>query len=218
MIKPINLIPMEFIQSRRYRLRVRRWSILGGAYGLVLLAITIVLQATWSFDDQAVAEQLNRATQGMQAAEKTMADLRIQLAEAVKQLEAGRAVSVQPDWSVLLALLSDARQSSVALQSISVQPLEIKDHSASAAAPSKQTGSPQAKTAAAAIQRPNYLLTISGLSQGQNEVSKFALRLERTGLFTQVALKESVRQTIGSTRVAGFKINCELSEEPPRSR
>jgi hypothetical protein len=216
MMPRINLIPSAHLLARRRRRRMRVWSVICGAYGFTLLAVTLVMKAAWTFDDQAMSDQINRTSATIQAAERSTAELRSQLAESMKQLEASRAVSVQPDWSVLLAMLSQVRGESIVLNRVSVQPL---DPPPQAAAPVKAAAGKPAAAASmsAAPRRLDYRLDILGQGLTQNDVSQFALRLEETQLLSRVGLKESIRQAIGSTQGVSFRIECDLADQPHRN-
>ena len=119
------------------------------------------------------------------------------------RLASGRAVGEQPDWSLLLAMLSSALGDETVLRSVRLQaPPE--------AAPGGTTGAGSARTL-----RP-ITLDLSGLGRTQQIVSEFVLRLEHTPLFKTVRLVDTRRELFLNDHAVVFRIECVLDADGER--
>ena len=210
----INLIPRYRIEARQRRRRVRAWCVGAGVYTLALLAGCLALVTVWGNPDRVVTDELARVDRLVVEARKQMASVGPELAEAKVQLEASRAVSAQPDWSLLLGLLGELRGETVSLKAVTLTP------AVSAPSPVKETapagrlglaadGDDPAADAPKPAHAPNraepeparkplcFRLTIEGVADSQFEASRFVLRLEQVKLFDEVKLVETSRVASG---------------------
>ncbi len=118
-------------------------------------------------------------------------------------MASGRAVGEQPDWSLLLAMLSSALGDETVLRSIRLQaPPE--------AAPGAAGGSGTPGGAAAARTLQPITLEVTGLGRTQQVVSEFVLRLEHTPLFEMVRLVDTRREPFLNDHAVVFRIECVL--------
>src|SRR5205823_4400966 len=133
-------------------------------------------------------------------ASKSLAVLRGQLNEARSVLRAGRAVLDLPDWSLLLALVGSLRGTDVVLDRCELD---------------RPAGRASLVTAAAAVAPPTdssgpSLLRLQGHGRSQAAVSQFALRLERTDLFDNVAWLKTAREPFLGGDAVAFRLECQL--------
>lgn len=195
----VNLIPLQRIRARQRRRRVRWWALGCGAYGAVLLAVGAgsILLRDAAADGAAV--RIAELDARIQASEASLAAVRLELAQRRAVLRVNEAVSDQPDWSILLALLAEKVGEGVALESCELTPQ---------AAPAAADGKPSA--AAPAL----YKLSVRGFGRDQGAVSAFVLGLEESRLFDHVKLLETKRTPLLAGEAVSFTVECELVESP----
>jgi hypothetical protein len=231
----INLIPSYRIEARQRRRRVRAWVVASGCYGVVALAACLTVITAWGNPDRAVTDELGRVTRQVGEATAQLATLGPELTEAKIQLDASRAVSVQPDWSLLLGLLGKLLGETVVLTNVQLTPAAPvvtvpKEITSSKrlglAAPADEadgTGKPKAKRSKPAAEEEqarkllSFKMTIEGVAESQPEVSQFVLRLEQVKLFDQVKLVETSRTTLNGQTAAAFRVECSMAEQPRRA-
>ena len=139
----------------------------------------------------------------VEQAESTVDALRGRIGRAEARLTSGRAVGEQPDWSLLLAMLSSALGDETVLRSIRLQ---APPEAAPGAAGS--SGKPGRADAARTLQPIS--LEVTGLGRTQQVVSEFVLRLEHTPLFETVRLVDTRREPFLNDHAVVFRIECVL--------
>ena len=179
-----GLIPKSRLVARRRRRLVQRWALgLAAVAGLlVLLHVALALAPTVRSDREPQLAELRQQAQGLQQRLRLLDD---EILQAQVRLAANRAVSEHPDWSVLLAVLSQQLQDQVVLRQVEL------------IAPER---SPQGI----------FVLHVQGHAESQAAVSQFVLRLEGLGLFETVKLVESRRAPILNQAATGFRLECPL--------
>jgi len=202
MMNQVNLIPMARRDAKRRRAAMRRWLLICTMYALLLPASFTARYLFANGGNQAVANNLNDVASQIAESKLTLASLKPQLVEAQRTLAANRAVSRQPDWSLLLGLIAQTLGDDVVLRNCQLNP--VTEHPTGAQTPEDAT------TIAAPDQ---YLLQISGLGRTQAAVSQFILRLEQLQLFDRVNLISTAREPFGAGRAFGFQVECELSRQ-----
>jgi hypothetical protein len=168
-----------------------------------------MLQATSASgtDGRALTGRLSDAAEQIDRNRSALAAAETMLSEAESQLRASRAITDQPDWSQLLALLARKSEGQVVLRACIVRPREMP----AVAAP--RPGMPKSPPA-----EPAILVNLSGLGTSQGAVSEYALRLESTGLFQRVALLDTTREPIDGLPLVAFRIECTLTDRGPAGR
>jgi Tfp pilus assembly protein PilN len=216
-MQSVNLIPMPRRENRYRRLRIRGWVLGTAVYLAVLIGACVVVRAAWSGSDRAVADELAAVQKQIAVTNQQLSIIQPELLEARSQLEASRAVAIQPDWSVLMMLLSRLRGEAIVFEQLKLQPLKIEAPKPTAAKPGAppRPGSAAAKKAKEDDARKpmHYGLQLTGLGQSQQEVSDFVLRVEQSGLFDSVKLVETTRFPFGAAHAIGFKIECAMGEK-----
>jgi hypothetical protein len=136
-------------------------------------------------------DELNRALEG----------LRPQLAEAQTKLAVARTVGDQPDWSLLLTVISSTLDEEIVLNNAR---LDTSDASTA----NRQLGAPTSRPSNETDTK--IMVALQGFAKSQAAVTQFVLRLERLGLFDRVEMMNSSRQPFGNGDATGFRIECEL--------
>jgi Tfp pilus assembly protein PilN len=183
----VNLIPIHRQLRDARAARVRGWSwAVGGLSALLAMAWVCCAMAP----SQAVAPPaaaFTKATAEISKANEESAVLRRELAALRDQALSTRGITDQPDFSVLLALLSQAIGQDVVLNRCELSHDDLKTTSA-----------------------PEQVLKISGFARNQPAVAAFMLELESTGIFKSVTLVRSNEEPWMDQKVAGFQVHCAI--------
>jgi len=98
--------------------------------------------------------------------------LRVSLAEASRQIAAARALAENPDWSLLLGMVSSDLSDDVVLERCFLAPVDSAGDSDRPAQPTRPDEQ---------VLYQRYTLDLSGYSRSQTGVSQYVLRLEKSG-------------------------------------
>lgn len=183
----VNLIPAERRSAIQRRGRLRRWGAAMIAYAGLVLAVCVGVRITWAPGDVASAEDLTQQQERNTQLNSMIAQSRKQTMEAQTAIKTAQSVSDQPDWSIVLNLLGKTVGDDVVLRQIQLKP--------------------------EATNTKNYTLLIRGLATTQAGASKFILRLQDLGLFDQVKLVRTGRESVLETAAVSFELSCFISEE-----
>ncbi len=195
----VNLIPAARRQTKQRRVRVRWWLTGCAVYSALWIAVFVTAQVVVRSEDRALRGKLLESSARVREAEKTVATLRGRIGRDQARLSSGRAVGEQPDWSLLLAMLSSALGDETVLRNIRLQ-----------APPEAAPGA--VGTSAARTLRP-ITLDLTGLGRTQQVVSEFVLRLEHTPLFKKVRLVDTRREPFMNDHAVVFRIECVLDAD-----
>ena len=197
----VDLIPAGRREAKARRARVRRWAIALAVYLSVAMIGYIACYVSADNDDEATRLK-QEVAERIRASRREVQSLRSEIDDVSRKLAIAHAVGKHPDWSLLLATVSDLMAGEVMLGRCSltpVAPAEGRD----------QPGSGEDTTLEAS--RPKgFLLALDGLATTQTAVSQFVLRLEKTKLFAKVRLIKTYRQEFLGGRVAAFQLECLL--------
>ena len=196
-MKDVNLIPASRLNARRRRRRVRLWAAGGAAYAASLLGVFLTYGHLGGGDRRAQADELDKTRARIQESRQAARAIQRDLAGAESVLQAARAVSDRPDWSIVLALLAKRLGEEVMLRQVLLKPGRIGPPSPAAAATPAGSHSP-------------YLLKLAGYGRSQEAVSRFVLDIERTGAFDQVTLIKTSREPFLAIDAVGFQVECAL--------
>ncbi len=199
----VNLIPAARRQAKQRQVRVRLWLTGCVVYTALWFAAFVAAQVVVRSEDRALRATFVEASAQVQEAEKTVAALRGRIGRDEARLASGHAVGEQPDWSLLLAMLSSALGDETVLRSIRLQaPPE-----AAPGGPGGGGGSAVARTL------PPITLDLTGLGRTQQVVSEFVLRLEHMPLFKQIRLVDTRREPFLNDHAVVFRIECVLDAD-----
>jgi Tfp pilus assembly protein PilN len=200
----LNLIPIHRRRARDRRRRLRAWIIFNSLFLAVLLAAAL---SGYLFltADHSPAGDLAKVEQEIDQSNKQMLVIRQQLAEAHQTMVSVNAISDQPDWSIVMAVVGRSLGDNVMLTGCDLAPVAEE-------APVVQAISISGKPAAMAPPAPRrVLLHLTGLGRSQAHVAQFVLRLEGTNLFEHVNLLHTNRQALLGGDAVGFELDCPLA-------
>ncbi len=199
----VNLIPAARREAKQRQVRVRWWLTAFVVYAALWSAAFVAAQVVVASEDRALRVKFVDGSAKVQEVERAVAELRGRIGRDQARLASGSAVGEQPDWSLLLAMLSSALGDETVLRSIRLQaPPE--------AAPGGAGGAGSARTL-----QP-ITLDLSGLGRTQQIVSEFVLRLEQTPLFKTVRLVDTRRELFLNDHAVVFRIECVLDADGER--
>jgi hypothetical protein len=126
-----------------------------------------------------------------------------------------REVSDQPDWSILLAAVSQRCGEEVFLASC-----DISRSSRNGSAPSNTTGAANnaapSNTAAVvntAASKSPLVFHVFGVGQSPQAISTFVLRLQEIPIFQRVKLLQTMRQEVGGNEAFAFQLDCSIAAD-----
>jgi hypothetical protein len=197
----LNLIPEHRKQAASRRWRWRAWLVAWCAGAVLTGGAWAMAHAVWGRDNgpldaevRRLAGQIGSATAQRQALEGDLAALEAELAAA-------RAIADQPDWSRLLAFLSDQAQDQVVLSALRLDPVEPGARGQGQGPSLNQPG--------------RYRLDLRGFAKTAADVSQLALRLQETGLFEEVKALRAMREPFLAGHAVNFQIQCIIGESSP---
>lgn len=208
-----NLMPAPRRHAKACRNRLRQWAAPFLAFAVMLVMVCVTCHKTWGVGPEPLAEQIRQTKDRIDMSGRTVEDLRKQLTAARWRLDTFKGVGRQPDWSMMLKLLSDGLGAEVVLRSC-----ELNETMISSIAPKGRKGeSLNAGGGADDNNRMAFVLDVAGLARSQTAVSQFVLRMERSGMFDSVRLVSTIREPFMNSKAVAFRLKCTL-EGAARSR
>lgn len=191
----VNLIPLARRRSRKRRARIRLWAVVCGVYGAAVGGWYLWYGISSAVDAGGVAAELAAAQGRVADLEGQIKARGIRAAEAEALYEAAVSISDQPDWGTLLAVLGRGLGTGTVLNGCVLTPEAPRLASAEGGV-------------SAEVRPGSYLLTVSGIGRTQEDVSRYVLDLEHTGIFARVTLKEARRTEFLVGQAVAFTIEC----------
>jgi hypothetical protein len=185
-----NLIPAQRQAIKRGQRAVRRWLLINSTYLLVLGTIGTLCAMTMLHRD----DEWNAPSPAVGAGQK-LTNVRAQAREASvlkTQLQSVQEVTDRPDWSILLAAISQSLGDEVVLSAVDCT----------------QSGNGITTNA----EMPNSF-RITGIGQSQNAVTRFVLAVENLHFFARVRLVQTSPQSLSSRDCVGFELVCSVHKE-----
>ena len=109
----ISLIPAYRRDARKRHRRLRRWGATCAGYVAFLVATYAFCTAVWGANGRTLDSQFQHTAGEIAQADQKIIALEKELRHNERLLAANRVLADQPDWSLLLALLSHALQDDV---------------------------------------------------------------------------------------------------------
>ena len=184
-----NLIPMHVRKARASRACARRWFAGVLTYGLVLAAMSAGVRATMATGARDLSEEIAAAASRAGQLEQEISAARLQLAEKGASRAAAEAIADQPDWSHLLAIVTDALEEDVVLRGFALTPSD--------------------PTQAGIVGR--FTISMKALGRGQTSVARFVLRLQQLCIFDEVRLVRTGREGNLEAAAVAFEVECTIS-------
>ncbi len=204
----VNLVPAARVRARKNAARVALWAWIVPVCCGMLVAAYVVQRLGGTAEVAAVREAMEDVKAKIKENELRVARQARELQDAGAVLRANRAVGEQPDWSLLLALVTDRLGNDAALTSLRLEPVAVEPAPGKAG---KDGGGGVAGGSGGG--RPERLaLTIKGVAKSQGAASRFVLELEKSPAFDKVSLVETKRSIApgDSAETITFQIACEL--------
>jgi hypothetical protein len=199
----VNLLPPSRMRQRAAAVRLRCWVVVD------LLAVALaagVIGLAWAAQPplQPTRAALTRVDAEITAADSELAALQPRLRDRQRTLEAIDHVRDQPNWAILLTLLSQMREQEAVLRSVRVDAVStVGGGSVLEAAMASQRGGVQRPTA--------FNVQLEGLAASQADVSRVVLDCEQTGLFTSVKLVTTAPQTFLDKPATRFELQARIA-------
>ena len=197
----VNLIPAHRRSARERRTRVRYWSAICGAYALLLGLTYACCAFAWSVNSDGLENDLAKAAAEVDDLTRSLRGAEAELNEADSLLDSIRGIAKQPDWSLLLGLVSKTLGDEVVLDTFRLGPPNTGG--TIVRVQRTASGSPSAPK-----NEPPYTLYISGYARSQAAVSRFVLRLDELDLFDRVDLLKTSREAMFDGDATGFQVQC----------
>lgn len=190
-----NLIPKYRQIARSRRRLTHRWIGVVGIYFLVTLIAIPVTRLRIPSEETRI-RQIAKNNEDIEASKNRLHDLVNGLNEIKLSLRATRLVENQSDWSILLGVLAEEMGDAIVLRECVMNPDGI----------SRNEAGPE-----------RFQIDLRGYGQSQMEVSQYVLRLEGTGLFSEVTLEESRREGFLENDAIAFRLRCRLANRQEKS-
>ena len=194
-MQAFNFIPTHRLEADHRQHRRRGWIAACVTYGVVLVSLSLGGWMVWWEDAGALADQLATAEDQFVQTRRLADSARDHLAMSEVTLQANRAISDQPDWSVLLALLSETLDDEVFLSTVALAPpMPAAPH----ARPGDRAAGP-------------YRLNVSGYGRSPMAISQFVVGLENADVFDLVKVLQTKRQRLLADTAVAFDLGCTLN-------
>lgn len=188
-----NLIPAKRLQAKRLQRAIRRWVLIDAVYFLVLLIAGMACAASMlRGNTQDSVGEVGTRLQDSTAAVNKLRQQSIRLQTAMQSV---MQVSNRPDWSVLLAAISQKLGDDVVLNTI-----DCTDDG------------PGPANVAAVSDTPPLHFRISGFGRSQKSVMELVLNLEKLRFFSRVQLVQTGTESLRGCECVGFQLLCDLQD------
>ena len=192
----VNLIPRSRRAQRRRRICQRRWAAVGAAYTLAVVAALPVCRSVWAGSGLGGHDPVRVLDDQLHQLEQQIIDLGPTVQQEEQRLKAHQTILIKPDWSMLLAVLSESLGDRVVLERCRVRIPALNDQSATLGDEADET----------------TRVVLEGLGRSQHDVTGFVLRLEKTGVFSSVELVQTDRRWLVSQPAVRFNVVCDLGQ------
>jgi len=202
-VRSRNLMPSYRRESARRRRLLKVWAVAVAVYAAALLGATLLGRTVWGVDTTGLALRRQATRLRIEEARRRIQGAEARLAEARRTLQANRCIAGHPDWSLLLALLSQPLGEGAVLRRCTLAPAQAEG-----------TARGPAPTAPTDDRPTGWRLQINGFARTVTEASTYALALEKTGLFSEVRLLKTVRRPFLAGEATHFEIEAALGTLP----
>jgi len=200
----VNFMPKERLAAKRRKARLCMWAAICGTYVVLLGAASVAGRVLCPTEASDVSDKLAAAAQQIRQDDDVITELRKTLAQATASLDTTRAMCGQPDWSKLFARVSDLLSQELVLSRCQLVTLTQDNKPLT----EQENQKVEAKPLGTVLAAQRYELTLRGFGRTQESVSRFALGLESLGIFDQVRLASSSRQTFLGGAAVSFVVEC----------
>lgn len=203
----VNLVPKQRQQASCKKERMHFWMGSCGGYALLWLIAILVIKLIGIAGPDALGADLEKINNRAKEVEADLSMIRSDLGRSSAEFAASQKIGSQPDWSVILSLLSSTLGESIVLREF-----QLKTDQASDSASSRGINNIFRQEKPASKQQNIDMgmveLEIGGLGLNQQSVSEYVLRLEQLDLFSQVKLVETRREPFLDSQAIAFHLQC----------
>jgi hypothetical protein len=199
-VRGANFIPHARLLARRRAARVRLWSTVVPVAASLLMSAYGYLRAAWPTETSSLRAELDTSDSRIKLQQTESNRLRADIEAVKRQIRAKEAVGEQPDWGLLLLLVSARLGDQVVLQTCTLDPVNQQDGKA---------------VSTSGVRPTSFRLTLGGVGKDQKVIADFVRQLDAHGddrLFDQVSLQECRRMPFAGREAMSFKIECALSD------
>jgi hypothetical protein len=216
----VNLLPAGRARALASRRRLRLWTAVLCAYGLLVAGawawwgLGARLAAATSTAAPA-AEQLRALEDSMAKCQADSTKVRAEMTAMRTKLDGARAVGHHADWSILLSML--AEQGSPPRPQIVFERVELQPRKPEAGAAQARDAKDKTKAEPDAPDALGYTLTLEGVAGSQLDVVGYTQLLQQLNLFESVSLvgtrpRDSVAPDAPGLHLVNFQISCVLTD------
>ncbi|MBX3358936.1 MAG: hypothetical protein KF745_10980 [Phycisphaeraceae bacterium] len=198
-----NLIPARRLKVTAARRTARRWIIGGTLYAMGLVGGLGAASAAWSTESTDLEYRLAEQQSRLKSREAESHGLSRRIDDLKRRLAANRAVTEQPDWSVLLSLLAECLGDDAALRRFRLRVEQPPP-------PAKPTGD-AASVPPARATTTLFVVQISGIAKEQSVPPQLVQKLQDSHLFDTVKLLETrLEPSTSGVQLVAFEVECRL--------
>lgn len=194
----VNLLPGSYLQSLAARRRTSIWFRGLAVYAGVWIVAAVGAQRVMSDPALPLKSELHRRMAEANSLEASIALASTHLQSLEARASVLRDIAGQPDWSVLMRHLIAVRGEDIAFRSVRIG----------------LVSAPQNGPDPRMIAVGPYLVTLSGVATDQSATTRFAIELERHGLFTGVRLVGTSPVRVEGADATQFTIEGTVGAEP----
>lgn len=199
-----NLIPKPLQFARFRRRRIKGWTLIILAAGLVL-CIPLIFEQYLQAEVSRLRLQDDQMKKRLAGQRVKLATLTVEVDQSLLQLNRAQALRAKRAWSAMYRLIAEHIPDGCWLSSIATDPASP---SGVKARPSRSSASGKSDVVPATIDAPRAL-RIEGFASDPGEPHHFIANLKLSGVFTGVSLETSRREQVGAEWFFRFKLLCE---------
>lgn len=195
----VDLTPKSYLNRCRARALMRRW-LMAVALCLVVTAASVGMASARRPDQassvarEGIAQAEARRVQNQALAQT----LTVQLSQLERELQAGEHLTRRPDWSAVLDRVAAQFRGEMVMTGFRLGP--ISDSKVRSALGPVGADAPDG----------SVWLILTGVAGSNSDVSGLILRLESLGLFDQVVMTGTQRETFAGAARTGFVLGCRV--------
>ena len=203
----VNLIPHRYVQRRKVAARQRVWIIAGMIYVVTIGVAYLFARARWNNDDRDGTNTIRLMQADIAVNEKSVAKSTQQVNEYASALKELSQITDQPDWGLLLGVVAKmCGEETVLSKCVITAPKNSSDLPVVTAHAAASTNANRGAANGARV------LELQGYGNSQKAVTQFALQLEKSGLFENVTIGKTSRESFGKFDAVAFRMECPLKQ------
>jgi len=191
---------------------MQKWMPVGFMFAGMLVLACIACHKVWGVGPDPLVDEIRLTDERIADSKRSIAALQKELVASRWKLDTFRGVGQQPDWSVMLKLVTEALGKEVVLRSCELNEIGVP------VGPAPSVGRAGVNIPVSDVadskEKIAFVLTINGFGRSQTAVSQFVLRMERAGMFDSVRLVSTIREPFLNAKAIAFRLKCRLDGAP----